>query len=150
MDLLVRHYKMPAPTLLPEKLMWGWVVPECMSPLLHRCDSSAVFSLYTEDLILNCKTVSNTVNSKKQSVSVCVSKHLITFLQLQQGWGWRRCGAHWWCTEVSQVVLELDTKEDCEQVLSLHLESGCTLSFASCPVGQRGGSTWLQVERTLR
>lgn len=71
MDLLVRHHKMPAPTLLPEKLMWGRVVPECTSPLLHRCDSSAVFSLYTEDLILNCKSVSNTVNSKKQSVSVC-------------------------------------------------------------------------------
>jgi len=59
--------------LFPEELTWGWVVPECRSPLLHQCDPSAGFSLYMEDLILNCKTVSNTLSVQRSEAFQYVS-----------------------------------------------------------------------------
>lgn len=50
-------------------------------------------------------------------------------------------------------MLELDPKEDGDLLLhGEHLESGCTLSYASCPAGREeaGGNTWSQVESTSR
>lgn len=139
MTLFVHHYKMSDPYAFSRKTYVGvgccWMRVPSFPSVIHLLGSPCIQRISSWTVR---RSPTYAVNSKDQSISVCVSKHLITFLQ--RGWGWRWRGARWWCTTAFPLLLELDPKEDGDRLLrGKHPESGCVLSYTGCPAGERGG-----------